>query len=513
MARERMTGVDTAWLRMDSPSNLMMITGVMIFETPIDHDALRARLKLRFLAFERFRQKAVADAGSWWWEEDEDFDIDHHLVRDRLPGKAGEVELQALVAELASQPLDPQRPLWEFRLVENYLGTNALVSRIHHCIADGIALVNVILSMTDGWKPPKPGRRASAGGAAGGEPQHEGSAAWHPLIEPFARPARAAARATGSALAASIDLAGDADGIAAMGSLGAQVVKDAMKIALMGADSPTSLKGTPGGRKIVAWNRPLPIEEIKAVCKVLGVSVNDVLLSCVAGALGRYLQARGETVAGKELRAMVPVNLRSPDAPPSLGNRFGLVPLVLPVGIANPVERLYEVRRRMDELKGGYQGQLAFAILNAVGMAPKALQKVLLDYLANKGTAVMTNVPGPRAHVNIAGTQLRQLVFWVPQSGSIGLGVSILSYAGAVQFGVIADAELCPQPQAIIDAFEPEFERLLLTLCMLPRELVNAGQLDAREIEKRLLAAPEPCAPVGRRTRRVSRRTPSPSRA
>jgi len=510
MAREKMTGVDTAWLRMDSPANLMMIVGVEIFDTPIAYDALAQRLTDRFLTYDRFRQKVVAEGGGYCWEDDEDFDIANHLVPTRLPGEAGDAELRELMAELSSQPLDPDRPLWEFRYVENYKGTVAVVIRIHHCIADGIALVNVTLSMTDGWKAPAP-RARDAHDAHDDEPHHEGTHAWSSIIEPITRTAVKAAEATGGALGASVDIAADPEGLEALATVGSQVIKDALKVGLMSADSDTSLKGTPGGRKAVAWNEPMPLDEVKAVCKVLGVSVNDVLLSCVTGAIHHYLEGRGEPAAGKEFRAMVPVNLRPPDAPPSLGNRFGLVPLVLPIGIANPVERLYEVRRRMNELKQGYQGQIAFAILGAVGLAPKGVQRMLLDYLAQKGSAVMTNVPGPREHVTIAGVKLRQVIFWVPQSGSIGVGVSILSYGGAVQFGLITDTDLCAQPQAIIDAFQPEFERLVLTLCMLPRELVGAGPLDGQEIERRLLSRDGPAqspAPAPKRAA-GSRRGPA----
>ncbi len=509
MARERMTGVDTAWLRMDSPANLMMINAVEVFDTPIPYDTLAGRLRERLLPFERFRQKVVEDATGYWWVDDDDFDLANHLVRDRLPAPGGDRELQALVGRLASEPLDPERPLWEFRLVSNYKGTNALVVRIHHCIADGIALVNVTMSMNDDWEQHVRRRARPAADEHDDDPEHEGSHHW-PLLEPITRTMVSAAKTTGTALAEAIDLAEEPEDIGAIASVGGQVVKDALKIALMASDSQTRLKGVPGGRKVVAWNDSMPLHEVKAVCKVLGVSVNDVLLSCVAGALHRYLEGTGEYTLGKEIRAMVPVNLRPPDAPPSLGNRFGLVPLVLPVGIPNPVERLYEVRRRMDELKVGYQGPLAFAILSAVGQTPKLVQRMLLDYLAAKGTAVMTNVPGPQVPISIAGVKVRRLIPWVPQSGNIGVGISIYSYNGEVQFGMITDEDLCPDPQNIIDQFQPEFERLLLTLCMLPRELVDNGGLDPRQLERRLLAR---AAPAARNAGSGTQRRPSPRAA
>jgi WS/DGAT/MGAT family acyltransferase len=244
----------------------------------------------------------------------------------------------------------------------------------------------------------------------------------------------------------------------------------------MTSDDATSLKGTPSGAKVVAWNEPLALADVKAVSKALGCSINDVLLACVAGAIRSYLTARGEEVDGRELRAMVPVNLRDPREWKKLGNKFGLVPLLLPIGIDNPIARVFEVRRRMAELKTGYTAMLSMALLGAVGFAPRLVQRQTLDFVARKATAVMTNVPGPQHALYVAGTRVDRLLFWVPQSGDIGVGVSILTYDGGVQFGLITDRQMCADPQQIIDRFQPEFEKLALALCMLPwgRE-IDAG--------------------------------------
>ena len=165
---------------------------------------------------------------------------------------------------------------------------------------------------------------------------------------------------------------------------------------------------------------------------------------------------------------MVPVNLRPLDKAWQLGNRFGLAPLTLPIGIDNPIERVYAVRTRMNQLKDSYQPLLAFAVLAVAGLLIKPVQDGLLGLFAKKATAVMTNVPGPAVPLKFCGSTLRQTMFWVPASGDIGVGVSILSYGGGVQFGLITDKKLCPHPQAIIDRFKPEFEKLLLMTMMLP---------------------------------------------
>ena len=165
---------------------------------------------------------------------------------------------------------------------------------------------------------------------------------------------------------------------------------------------------------------------------------------------------------------MVPVNLRPLEQAYKLGNRFGLAPVVLPIGLDNPIERIYEVRRRMGELKGSMQPLLAFGLLAVAGLLIKPAQDAMLNLFSRKTTAVMTNVPGPREKVRFLGATVEQNLFWVPQSGTVGLGVSILSYGGGVQFGVITDGTLCPDPQKIIDGFAPEFAKLSLLTLMLP---------------------------------------------
>jgi WS/DGAT/MGAT family acyltransferase len=243
---------------------------------------------------------------------------------------------------------------------------------------------------------------------------------------------------------------------------------DVAAMALMADDSPTLLKGKPSGAKRVAWGEPIALAEVKAIGHALGASINDVLLACVAGAIGAWLRAAGDDPAGKEIRAMVPVNLRPLDQAWQLGNRFGLAPLVLPIGIDNPVARVAAVRARMNELKASYQPLLAFAVLAVAGQMVQPVQDAVLGLFAKKATAVMTNVPGPAVPLTFCGATLRQTMFWVPASGDIGVGVSILSYGGGVQFGLITDEALCADPQAIVDCFAPEFEKLMLLTLMLP---------------------------------------------
>jgi diacylglycerol O-acyltransferase / wax synthase len=431
---ERMSRVDHAWLRMDSDANLMMIIGFWLLAPKLTLAALTERIQRSLLAYPRFVQKVVEDDDGAMWIEDEAFDIGHHVTREALRRKPGEPALDALkrrVAELATQPLDPSRPLWQFHLIEDLDGAqSAMICRIHHCIGDGLALMSVTLSIADGGRPP-PHHKAENGVA-------------HTLIKPL------------------IDLTSQGMNI------GLHVMQDAAALLLMADDSHTRLKGTATPGKRVAWGEPLPLGDVKAVSKAYGVSINDVLLAAVAGAIGSYLRSQGDDTAGQEIRAMVPVNLRAPDDVHQLGNHFGLVPVLLPIGMAHPGERLLAVHARMHALKGSTQPLLAFALLALSGLVVKPMQDLITSVFAKKATAVMTNVPGPREPLHFCGRTVNQVMFWVPQSGDIGVGVSILSYAGGVQFGLITDAKMCPDPEAIVERFAPEFEKLLLLALMSP---------------------------------------------
>jgi diacylglycerol O-acyltransferase len=466
-AAERMSRVDTAWLRMDNDVNLMAIVGVWLIQPRIGYQALCERVQDKLLKYGRFRQKVVEDAMGASWVDDESFDIQHHVRPEklvRLPGQSEREALQARVGELSTMPLDRTHPLWQFQLVDDYEGGSALIARVHHCIADGIALISVMLSITDGGADPPPRRRREAA---------EEEADWltDAVMKPLTDMAVKAVAMSGGGVAKSMKvLAHPQQGTLDMARVGYQVVSDAASMLLMPDDSPTRLKGKPIGSKRVAWGEPLPLDQVKAIGKALGCSINDVLLACVAGAIGGYLRELGDDTTGQEIRAMVPVNLRPMEKAYKLGNQFGLVPLVLPIGVVNPVERVYAVKARMAELKGSYQPVLAFAVLAVAGLLIKPMQDMLLNLFAKKATAVMTNVPGPAAPLLLCKSTLRQVMFWVPQSGEIGVGVSILSYGGGVQFGLITDAQLCPDPQKIIDRFEPEFEKLLMVTLMLPWE-------------------------------------------
>jgi WS/DGAT/MGAT family acyltransferase len=463
---ERMGSVDTAWLRMDSPGNSMMIVGVSATATPIPPAEFRRMIEQRFLCFPRFRHRAVPDALGASWVEDDEFDLDAHVKTVTLPKPAGQAELQKLAAELASTPLDPRRPMWQMHLVPRYGEGSAWIMRVHHCYADGIAMIRVLLSMTEQDSGPALGARPGpAAGTAGRRP----GADVLPVLSWVEQLAQPAGDILENALAEGARLLeggvhqlfhpGRASTLAAQAG---GMVGEFARVLGKQDDPETPLRGHLGGFKSVAWGTPIPLEDVRTVGKALGCTINDVLMSTVAGALGGYLRESGHATDELVVRAMVPVNLRAADEPLTLGNRFGLVLVEMALGIADPLQRLYATSDTMQALKGSLQPPMTLMALALMGMMPSAVQAPVVELLSRKATAVVSNVPGPRSPLYMCGQRVSEMYFWVPQSGSIGLGVSILSYAGQVFFGMIADRKLVKAPAEVVARFAPEFEKLLL---------------------------------------------------
>lgn len=447
--REPMASVDAAWLRMESDSNLMMIAGVLILDRTIDIDRLREILDTRFLCFKRFRQRVVDEGDRVWWETDPAFHIDNHLHRIGLPGAAGEAELQHMIGDLISTPLDFRRPLWQMHLVDHYGEGAALVVRIHHCIADGLALVQVLLSFTDDDTEQDSTERSKSIVAS--------------MAARVLKPARGLVRQGLSLghefLEEAIDLIEHPSHLVDLARQGMATGAELAHLGLLPAD-PNALKHHLSGRKHVAWSAPLDLDRVKATAHALAGTVNDVLLTSVAGALRLYLLEH-ETRVSTEIHVAVPFNLRSREQPISeLGNRFGLVVVALPVGLADPRARFMAVQKAMQDIKSSAQPQATFGLLAILGRGPAALEKTALEFLSKKTSLVMTNVPGPPKARFLAGARILQPMVWVPQSGGIGLGLSILSYDGTVQFGVVADKSVLPDIGKVVRDFPAQFEAL-----------------------------------------------------
>jgi diacylglycerol O-acyltransferase / wax synthase len=435
--------VDAAWLAMEDPTNLMMVTGVLMLDGALDDARFRRLLEERLLTFDRFRRRVEMPPfglGLPTWVEDATFDLDNHVHRVALPEPGDQAALEALVSDLLGTPLDLTKSPWQLHLVEHDGGT-VVIARLHHCIADGIALIQVLLSLTDTSARP---RRAAGGGDSR-----------RPATDPWQRAGRWLAGMGGELLRdPSRALAGAGMGLGAAGTLA--------QLALLPSDPITALKGPLGAGKRVAWSAPIDLDTIKQTGRRHHATVNDVLLTAAAGALRGYLAERGESTSGLELRATVPVNLRGGEAGArGLGNRFGLVFLPLPLGIEDGARRLHELHLRASQLKSSLQPLVAYGALYGIGLLPGPARQRAVDFFGSKASLVVSNVPGPTRRLYLAGRPLRQVVFWVPQAGRLGLGMSILSYAGSVTIGVAGDGGLVPDPERLVAGFEDEVAQLV----------------------------------------------------
>ncbi len=452
-----MSHADAAWLHMDEPTNLMVITGALWFDEPVDWERARTVLRERLVErFPRFRQRVVEGSvpglSGPHWEDVENFDLDLHIHRTALPAPGDQGALEQLVAELMAEPLDPAKPLWQFHFVEGYGAGSAVVTRMHHCIADGIALARVLLSLTD--------ELPDDTGVAAAAPEHEHQGLLGSLLSPLGKGvsvARGAASALGHE---AIEITRNPRELV---DLAGTTLDDAQVLAkqLVGAPDPASpLKGELGVAQRATWSRPIPLAPVKEIGHAAGATVNDVVVAALSGALRTHLDEQGAPI--HEVTAFVPFNLRPLDQPlpAELGNRFGLVFLRLPLGIEDREERLAEVHERMAAIKNSPEGPMSYGLLEAIGRAPSALEHRIVELFTGRGTAVVTNVPGPAQTVFFAGSPVRGVLAWAPRSGSVAMSVSIFSYDGNLLVGLMVDAGLVPDPGSIIAHFESEIEAL-----------------------------------------------------
>jgi diacylglycerol O-acyltransferase len=451
--REPLSGPDNAWLQMGQATNLTNITGMLVFEERVTYEELVERLDERLLRFDRFRQRVHGGHRRFRrpeWAFSPGLDIETHVTHVALPEPQDKAALERFVGGLMSRPLDEDRPLWEAFLVEGVGDGNAAIFRINHSVADGFALLSVMLGLVDdpsavefpfdgieavveadeaadGNGPGAP--RSGTGADADTEGGDGGAAGLLARARSRVSAAGTAARAVGVA----VDL-------------------------LTRPDEPeTSLRGELRTAKRAAWTDAIDIDLVKALGEEHDATVNDVMLAATAGAFRRLLVERGEDVEDLELRSSVPVNLKPmTERTESLGNYFGLIFLPIPVHTADFGERIDIVHERMDRERAMIEGVLVYLLFEFVGRAPGVVQDWVLDQFEDAATGVVTNVPGPMNTLEFAGSEVSDVLVWAPEANDQGLSLSIFSYDGSIRVGVAADAGLLDEPSRLADALEEE---------------------------------------------------------
>lgn len=437
---------DAAWLHMDSPENLMVVNVALLFDTTPDWSAVIDAFRERVVeVFPRFRQRivhrpaALGAFGGPHWKSSASFHLDNHLHRHRLPDGDPDTVLQDYLSEQASIELDHRWPRWSLHLIDGYGDGAAMLLRTHHSMADGLGLVQLLLALADhhgdGLLPgqmPLQGVDRPAVGSPGGNAV---SSAIDDSVAFVTNPAR-------------------------MRNAAAQVRDNALVYRkLMRLDSQSNLlQGSPSGAKSLTWSEAVPLELVKHLASRTSSTVNDLALSVITGALRRYLADRGPLP--DKIGVTIPLNLRALDEPlaPELGNQIGLVFVNLPVSLDDPMRRLEHIRERTSAIKASPEGRVVRSGMAMVGAMPRgAIAKGWMEQFTRRSSAIITNIAGPPTAVAIAGAPLRGFVLWVPASGTVGVGLSIVSYDGALRIGVSVDRAIVPDPKLIIEAVRDEF--------------------------------------------------------
>ncbi len=434
---EALSKADVAWLHAEAPTNHFVVTSLSLLDSPLDLERFKTMLSSRIALHPRLRQ-VVAETPIPFtpqrWIPARSFDLDAHVHRVALPSPGGEAQLAAFVGDLVGQPLDFNRPLWELFAVEGPGPRGALVGRFHHSLGDGQAMVRMLLNLTDetadGWKHTAKHRTAKARHA-----NPDGRSSLARLLDEMPPASQVARRA-----------------LAGAGALA--------RMTLLDPDRPTPLRGDLTMLKAVAWTRPVPLALVSKIARGAGATVNDVIVSAVAGGLGEYLRGAGAQTLGLRIRAMVPVNMRPPTDTGMTGNRFSLVYVELPVGVSGAWERLMRVKIEMDRIKGSQEPLVGWLLVQGLGLLPAELERLASSFYAGKASLVLTNVIGPRRPIYVAGTPVRQMTFWEPESGGLGIGISIYSYAGEITVGVVSDRHLVSEPAQITAAVMRAFADL-----------------------------------------------------
>ena len=468
---EPLSSLDAAILGIEDKTNLMMVSGVLTFAQPVDIEMLKGVLQERWLKHRRLRQRVVQSGMpmAWpYWEDDPNFNLNAHVHRVALPAPGDRTMLQVLASDLVSTSLDYSKPLWQIHVIENYDGGGALLYRIHHVIGDGTALSGLLLSVTDTSTNSVQATSADSVTSTGSVPAPSSGSvqvASVPDTTPqIAKQAVIAAklsrRIAKKFVIAGLDIISDPDKTSDYVNKGLAYTQSSLQLALKVLEPETVFRNQLGVSKQVAWSRPFSITEIDALRETMGGTLNDIMVTAIIGGLRRYMVAHEKPVSAARFRAAIPVNLRKNNSVTSLSNKFGLVFLSVPLAMADPRERLAEVRARMELLKQSTDAQTVYNLVSAFGYIPSGLQSAVAKQVGVLASAVITNVTGPTEARYFAGQKIEDGMFWAPQPARVGLGITIFSFADKVYIGVNADSKVMPDPDMFVDCVVAEFEAM-----------------------------------------------------
>jgi diacylglycerol O-acyltransferase / wax synthase len=462
-----MSPMDASFLHIEGPNNPMHIGGVSVFEgPPPGFDRLSEMVASKLDAVPRYRQKVrfvPLGIARPVWVEDPHFSLTYHLRHSALPAPGSDEVLRHTAARIFAQHLDRRKPLWEIWMIEG-LGDRrwALLSKVHHCMVDGVSATDLMTVIFDDSPMPEPGQpwRAAPEPSAGEIVVRSLARAASSPSEQL-RVVRAGLRRPGATLA----------------QAGEVVRGITSSRGLLRPLERSSLIGSIGPHR--TWSTALvALEQVKAIRTSLGGTVNDVVLSLVAGGLRELLAARGEEVEGRVVRTTVPVSVRAPGERGVYNNRVSAMVAELPVGIADPVARLSAIRAQMDGLKQSKQAVAGDVLISLSGFAPPMLL-ALGCRLAARSPSLgvqtgVTNVPGPQQALRTLDRKLMQAYPFVPLIGNLRITIAIFSYDGGLYFGVTGDYDSSDDIALLTAGVEAAAGQLLA----LAQERVGSGEPD-----------------------------------
>ncbi len=421
----------------------MMITVVLRFKGQVNYDRLITDLQTTVQRFRRLRQRVVIPGKLFhrpYWDDVPTFKVQDHVERLNLRLPADDVSVGELVNQKMNTALDFTHPLWKLSLVDNHPEGSIIIVRIHHCIADGISLMRVLLQMTH------PSSQVDVNQTPLDDPIQE---VYRATLEPAIPKTLVEASSSNSKGTTGRGTVYKTPGFT-------DIVAAIARIVFRPPDPPTILKAPLGVVKKAVWSEPFSIPEIKKIAEIKQATINDVMMAITSGAIRRYLDLHNEP-SERDIRAFIMVNMRGLAFDDELGNKFGLVFLTLPLSRVQPMERLERIKNGMDLLKASAEYAASYIILNILGQLPEWVEHLATRILDTKGTVVATNVPGSRNELFIADAPIQSMVGWVPQSGRVGVGLSYVSYNNQLIVGLNADAGVIPDPEKLLEFFVQEY--------------------------------------------------------
>lgn len=441
-----MNPYDSFWWQMQHPTFLMYINYLFSFREPVDYDKLLAVLENRLLAYSRFRKRVTTPRltlGHPVWEEIPNFDLHHYVHRIAAPQPGDRATLIDLLNHLTSRPFDPRRSPWEMYLIEGAEPGPLLLGRMHHCIADGIALMNLlnVVAEEDPAHSEQMLDRAEMNRAI--EEEEHWLITPSTTLEPIHRLAKR--NPMGLVKAARTGIG--------MGLALARVVARR-------PDKGGAYKEGLGPTKVLDWTAPFDLGEIHTVEDAAGVTVNDMFMTIIAGGLRRYWLGRGWPVDEGPVRTVMPFNVRPSEDAHDLGNGFGVTMPELLLEIADPVQRLIRMHEQLGQIKRSHEATAALATMGVIGIAPTPIPDLFNGFMRTKVTTVITNLPGPATPRYLAGSEIEDIIFWVPAGLFLPIGISIFSYRGAIRVGVVTDEQIAPDPAKLAADIEAEWAEM-----------------------------------------------------